>query len=794
MASTTYNVAPGIYTSETDLSQIIANNNDLILCVVGGATQGPLDTPTRCNTRRDLYSSFGFPISNDLGLLTACRFLDQGSPVVYLRVANRPTATAATYTVSGTSNSTSPTYATGTIAWTGSVNPNTGDYVTLRTTVPTINLSNDNATAAGNQTITLSGSGVTGRFAVTGMSGGTSSSRAAGTIQFINSSNAVSGDTIIISDGNGNTSFTFSGSTSGQSASLCYVAVGANAYASQANLISTINVAPGTNEATFQVSAADASAGKTFEFTSTGIRTVANSVLVTIGATAAVTKNNLIGAIAGQINSGVSLPVPYDATTTFPVISLTNALGGSTGNATILVSGTNTTVGGLTGGVTGTAGGAVSVMQVSALYPGSYGNNISIVVASSIGVGAPSGSFDLTVLALRNGNTIQVPVETFRTLNLNPLSTNYAPTVISNGIANVVAASQYISLTVLSSGGTPNTGTYALGTGGGTVGADGLGVGVYVPSDIVGTDNGVVQTGLKTLYNTDQVKFNILSVPGQSDVTIVNELTGATGIGESRQDCVCLIDPPIGLNPYQWDNWINGINVPGLTNQPTSPVNTTYSAFFAGWVKIYSNDLKINVWYPPSAVAAAQIAYAYRKNKFVWAAPAGISNGNIKDAILLEYSPTLAQRNVIQDTINGHRVNPLLTRNGIGTTIEGNRTLYRTNSALARFHVRMLLNYLKAASTTALLQVQWKPINQDRFTQTINLLTPIFDFAANNGAFDNTNGTTGYQIICDGTNNTSNTISQDTLVITCNGTPASLAETIQFNLNVYRSGSSFTIN
>lgn len=770
--------APGITLTEIDLSEIISNANDLVLACVGGATKGLIGVPVICDTENDLATSFG-PPTTDLGLLTALRFLRSGSRVIYNRVADNTVATA-DRPIPGTSGGTPATFATGTVTFNGGNNAADGDFVTIHNQIPTANLTATVTGTQANVTITVGGSGVAARIKVSGMAGGVVGGRAVGTVQFIGSSEPNDADTVTVSDGTTVAIYEFDNNSAVTGGHIS-VAIGSNPYATMANLISAIN----TESSSCHVQAVDGAPGKTFEFDNNSTRSVAGSILVAIGANAATTRTNFIAAVNNN-NVGV---VANDTTVTDPQATLTDNASGTIGNAVLLVSSSHVVVAGLSGATDAVGGSSVSVLDFKAISPGSWGNNVEVVITATKAIGAEAGAFDLIVNAIVGQNTSRTPVEGYTNLNLDSNSLRYIQTVIEHGIANESPASRYIDVTVLAANGTPTFGSYLLGTGGGVAGVDGISG--LTATSYVGTNSNGVTTGLQSLYDQDNIIFNVLQVPGIYDVNVIN--AGIT-LAETRQDFVFVIDPPPGLTPLQWADWHNGVNVPGLLNQPTQPLNSSYAAFFAGWMEVFSNDLQTNILIPPGTVYSSLLSTAFRRTGTLWTAVAGVENGVVIDVIpgSLEASPDAATREIIQDTIAGQRVNPYLSRTGIGVTLEGNRTLYRVNSSRARLHVRFLLNYLKAAVKRVSLQIQWKPITTSTFSKTLGLIRPIFDFADQHDAFDDSVGP-GYLLICDSTNNTSDTAADDRIVISGYVRPAFVAEKIEFDLSIFRQGAAFTI-
>lgn len=91
-------VSPGVYTTETDLSQYAARISTAILGLVGTASKGPMNTVTLITNESQLINTFGKPIvdvtdpsnltKNTPMLLAAMQYLRQGNQLWVVRVGN----------------------------------------------------------------------------------------------------------------------------------------------------------------------------------------------------------------------------------------------------------------------------------------------------------------------------------------------------------------------------------------------------------------------------------------------------------------------------------------------------------------------------------------------------------------------------------------------------------------------------------------------------------------------------------------------------------------------------------
>lgn len=754
-------LSAGIYVKEFDFSQYAPALSLTTLAVVGGASRGPLNKPSSpIADEATLVATYGKPLLNDFGLQAAIQYLKQGSSLIYVRVAHAADVATASYPVAGLSGGTAAVPATGTLAFLLSANPANHEKVTIRQTIPQAKLQNNSLGALGNQTITKTGTAAL----VTGMTGGTTSQFATGTIAFAASSQPVSGDTIVISDGTTTKTFQFVAATGGN----IVVALGADAYGTLANLITAINTAG------FNVAASNNTVAVTFEFTSDGTWTPGNTPIA-IGASGAVTMASLINTIA----LSVLQVIVVNTVAAVPTCTITQktAYAGAVGNATITVSGSVASATGLTGGVDAVPGSNVTVAGVYANTPGSWGNSIQVVIQASQTMGAPAGNFDFQVYYPIDSTGTLALVEQYNNLSLDPASKRYADTALAHGLPNEASASQYCAWQTLVPGGQAvGPQTLALGVLPGTVGNDGIDN--LSTADYIGTVNGQTASGMASLYNSETVEFNVLAVPGISDAAVI---TAATTLVETRGDSIYIVDPPLGLSLAQVIDWHNGVSLI-VPNAPTTALTSSYGALYWSWVKIYDSYNAVEIFMPPSGFVAAVYAYT-DNNGGPWLAPAGVVRGKVIGD-MVEYSPSQAERALLNAGQN--RVNPIVDFLSNGLTVYGNRTLQRTPTSLDSVHVRRMLLYAEKLCATAVAVLVFDPNDPITWARFVSLVNPIL---ANIQAG---RGLTTFQVICDKTTNPPNQISNKTMKAKLLMQPIDAAEILEIDFALFAAGATFS--
>ena len=153
-------------------------------------------------------------------------------------------------------------------------------------------------------------------------------------------------------------------------------------------------------------------------------------------------------------------------------------------------------------------------------------------------------------------------------------------------------------------------------------------------------------------------------------------------------------------------------------------------------------------------------------------------------ALDVEYSPTQAERDLLYGS--GNAVNPIVKFPQDGITVWGQRTLQRTDSALDRVNVRMLLIYIKKNMTELLQQYIFEPNDRTLWKQVSATLIPFL------ADIQSRRGLNGFKVVVDETNNTPERIDRNELWVSVFLQPTKSVEFIVLNLVVLRTGASFS--
>lgn len=255
-----------------------------------------------------------------------------------------------------------------------------------------------------------------------------------------------------------------------------------------------------------------------------------------------------------------------------------------------------------------------------------------------------------------------------------------------------------------------------------------------------------------------------------------------------RGDCVFIADPIRQL-------LVTGKNTKVLSNRSKNfqqhvywalrhqfeLENTSYAAVYANWAQVYDEFLGDKIWVPFSSVAAA----SYARNdaaEFPWSAPAGYTRGLVSGNVVdIAITPNQKQR----DELYKSNLNPVLFSPAQGMAIFGQKTLQRKPSAFDRINVRRLFLALERPTKKASIFYVFEPNNEFTRTRFVNTLTPIFDYAKQNG------GLYDYLIVCDERNNTPQVIDSNEMKCDIYIKPTRTAEFIIVTFTATRTDADF---
>lgn len=280
------------------------------------------------------------------------------------------------------------------------------------------------------------------------------------------------------------------------------------------------------------------------------------------------------------------------------------------------------------------------------------------------------------------------------------------------------------------------------------------------------------------------IGYDLFADPDSVDISIVLLGEASTAVAvhvinnicEVRKDCIAVISPEKDDVVNNSGNEVNDI----IDFRNTLP-SSSYAVMDSAWKYQFDKYNDLFRWIPLNGDIAGLMVRTDTNND-PWFSPAGFNRGNIKNVIKLSFNPSKSQR----DDLYQAGVNPVITSQGKGTVLFGDKTLLAKPSAFDRINVRRLFIVLEKAIATA-AQFALFEFN-DEFTraQFRNLIEPFLrDVQGRRGIFD-------FRVVADSTNNTPEVIDRNEFVGDIYIKPARSINFIQLNFVAVRTGVEFS--
>lgn len=393
---------------------------------------------------------------------------------------------------------------------------------------------------------------------------------------------------------------------------------------------------------------------------------------------------------------------------------------------------------------------------IEADSPGIEGNNTEIVIEND----TRTGSFNVGVFS--NG----VEVERWGLLTKDDSSRYYIESFLSL-VSDYIRAVDNTNVAAA-----PVAGTYSLSGGSDGIPAD--------PDEqdtlLIGDQLGM--TGLYALSDSEQVDIDLLATPGHPSTDVILEML--TICRDVRMDCFAIVDPPFGLTVSEIVDWQNGSHPLNLTR-----FDSDFGALYWPWVRIRDNTNRIDVWVPPSGAVLAM--YALSDNNFApWAAPAGLTRGILPNISDVFSRPTAEERNLMYG--NRNAVNPIVQFNDVQNfVVWGQKTLQRSPTALDRVSVRRMMLYVEKQIKRRARLLLFEPHDEILREQFVSMAEAVLEEVAGK------RGITDYIVQCDSELNPPDVIDRNELHARIGIQPRRAVEFIFIDFSIHRTGS-FTEN
>lgn len=299
---------------------------------------------------------------------------------------------------------------------------------------------------------------------------------------------------------------------------------------------------------------------------------------------------------------------------------------------------------------------------------------------------------------------------------------------------------------------------------------------------------GTDQDEANVAFTSIATAFDQFVSPEEVDVSLV--LTGRTrsgingtqlanylidNIAEVRKDCVVFVSP-------EKEDVVNATSPEAkVVEFRNSLRSSSFAVLDSGYKQQYDKYNDLYRWVPLNGDIAGLCART-DSARDPWFSPAGTNRGQVKNSIKLAFNPNLAQRDLLYK--NG--VNPVISQQGQGTILFGDKTLLSKPSAFDRINVRRLFIVLEKSISNAAKSFLFEFNDEFTRTQFRNLVEPFLrDVQGRRGIYD-------FKVICDETNNTPEVIDSNKFIGDIYIKPARSINYIQLNFVAVRSGIEFS--
>jgi hypothetical protein len=297
-----------------------------------------------------------------------------------------------------------------------------------------------------------------------------------------------------------------------------------------------------------------------------------------------------------------------------------------------------------------------------------------------------------------------------------------------------------------------------------------------------GVDGTISTANVVTAYdyfdNAESVDISLV-ISGPANQTIADaliSLCAGSGVpGTGRKDCV------VFLSPEKADVVDNaGSEADDIVSYRETLTSSSYAVMDGNWKYQYDKYNDVYRWVPLNGDVAGLCARTDLERD-PWFSPGGLNRGIIKNIIKLAWNPNKTDR----DTLYVKGVNPIVSFQGEGTVLFGDKTLQSKPSAFDRINVRRLFIVLEKAIARAARFSLFEFNDQFTRAQFVSLVEPFLrDVQGRRGITD-------FRVVCDETNNTGEVIDRNEFIGDIYIKPARSINFIQLNFVAVRTGVSF---
>ena len=296
----------------------------------------------------------------------------------------------------------------------------------------------------------------------------------------------------------------------------------------------------------------------------------------------------------------------------------------------------------------------------------------------------------------------------------------------------------------------------------------------------VSAEADVVATFQAQFSNAEDVDVSLLIAGNLSAANAKEVVT----IAANRQDCIAFVSPrPVTdiLTPVRIGGTLGDDAVYTAINNYRTTVGSSSYGVMDGNAKYQYDRYNDRFLYIPLCGDTAGCCVRTDNTREPWFSPAGYDRGRINNIVKLVWNPSKTYR----DKLYKNNINPIVSFQGSGAILFGDKTLQSKPSAFDRINVRRLFNVLEKTIATA-AKFQLFEFN-DAFTraQFRQLVEPFLR------EVQGKRGVSSYAVICDESNNTSSVIDQNQFVADIFVAPARSINFIRLNFVATPTGVTF---
>ena len=281
-----------------------------------------------------------------------------------------------------------------------------------------------------------------------------------------------------------------------------------------------------------------------------------------------------------------------------------------------------------------------------------------------------------------------------------------------------------------------------------------------------------VVTAFDNFADADSVDISLL-MTGPGDQTVATHVIDNIAI--TRKDCIAF------CSPRRADVVNNsGSEVTDIKTYRNLLTSTSFAFLDSGYK--YQYDKYNDVFrYVPLNGDIAGLCVRTDLERDAWFSPGGLNRGIIKNVTKLAFNPTKTNR----DDLYVEGINPVVSFQGEGTVLFGDKTMQSKPSAFDRINVRRLFIVLEKAISRAARFSLFEFNDQFTRSQFVALVEPFLrDVQGRRGITD-------FRVVCDESNNTGEVIDRNEFVGDIFIKPARSINFIQLNFVAVRTGVSF---